>query len=388
MRLLAALTLLLAGVAAPTQAASSGPDRLHVTAKQDPASPSSAVVTVTGTVGRSGDADANSAPTDVYAGVVTVMALLPDRRCQRDPPGYFQYGDAITVTERRFSGELAINDAYLAGRKLRLCGYLTAQRRTTSLLRTITVARDSTTVTVAVPDNESGGDEVELILGGIMAWIFVIGLVAALMRLGSWLLDDTPSAHSTTLAATSLRRRRNSPLAHPAGPSPAPATAVPTAPPPPTPRSAGMPAAAFHVQAERPRRRAKPREVIQDAVDAIADTYRERLQIILVQRDGPDWLHALNHRRHVSMTLDGKRAPRPYEFLEPRAVLNCLAYDPAGLQLIPAAATTKARQLSGLVNEAHHPRPHAPLTEADGYRAWQLYTDITGHVPAGDPFDR
>ena len=88
------------------------------------------------------------------------------------------------------------------------------------------------------------------------------------------------------------------------------------------------------------------------------------------------------------MTLDGKRAPRPYEFLEPRAVLNCLAYDPAGLQLIPAVATTKARQLSGLVNEAHHPSPHAPLTEADGYRAWQLYTDITGHVPVGDPFDR
>ena len=88
------------------------------------------------------------------------------------------------------------------------------------------------------------------------------------------------------------------------------------------------------------------------------------------------------------MTLDGKHAPRPYEQLEPRAVLNCLAYDPAGLQLIPAAATTKARQPSGLANESHHPSPHAPLTETDGYRAWQLYTDITGHVTAGDPFDR
>lgn len=206
----------LAGVAAPTQAASSGPDQLHVTAKQDPASPSSAVVTVTGTVGRSGGADANSAPTDVYAGVVTVMALLPDRRCRRDPPGYFLYGDAITVTERRFSGELAINDAYLAGRKLRLCGYLTAQRRTASVLRTITVARDSTTVTVAVPDNDSGGDEVELILGGIMAWIFVIGFVAALMRLGSWLLDDTPSASATTLKHAAELARSKPDRAHPA----------------------------------------------------------------------------------------------------------------------------------------------------------------------------
>jgi hypothetical protein len=80
------------------------------------------------------------------------------------------------------------------------------------------------------------------------------------------------------------------------------------------------------------------------------------------------------------MTLDGKRAPRPYEQLEPRAVLNCLDYDPAGIKLIPAAATTKARQLSGSPNESHHPNPHAPLTEADGYRAWQLYTDITGHT--------
>ena len=69
-------------------------------------------------------------------------------------------------------------------------------------------------------------------------------------------------------------------------------------------------------------------------------------------------------------------------------MLTCLAYDPAGLQLISEPATAKARQLSGLVNDAVHPKPHAPLTEADGYRAWQLYTDITGIVPVGDPFER
>jgi hypothetical protein len=68
--------------------------------------------------------------------------------------------------------------------------------------------------------------------------------------------------------------------------------------------------------------------------------------------------------------------------------LNCLAYDPAGLQLIPAAATANAGELSGLVNDARHPRSHAPLNDADGYRAWGLYTGITGHVPAGDPFHR
>lgn len=295
------------------------------------------------------------------------------------------YSEAITVTEPRFTAHLAIHDAYLAGRKLRLCGYLTAQRRTAGGRRTIAVARDSTTVTVAVPHNGSGSDDVELILGGIMAWIFVIALIAALMRLGSWLLDDTPAAPRIPHGRRSRRARRTTRAPQPA--TPAPSSTSPTHPlsaQPATP----MFATAAQPQAMLARRRAKPRDVIQDAVDAIADTYRDRLQSILERRDGPDWLDALNHRRHASMTLQGKRAPRSYDFLEPRAVLNCLAYDPAGLQLIPAAATTKAKQLSGLVNEAHHPSPHAPLTEADGYRAWQLYTDITGHSPAGDPFGR
>lgn len=152
---LLAVSLLLCGAPAHAQAAASGPDRLHVTAKQDPASrhrrsspspgPSVAGATRTQTAPR---------PT-------CTPGLSPSWRCHapgsvRDPPGYFPYGDAITVTERRFSAELAIRDACLAGRKLRLCGYLTAQRRTTSVLRTVTVARDSTTVTVAVPGNSSG----------------------------------------------------------------------------------------------------------------------------------------------------------------------------------------------------------------------------------------
>jgi len=382
---LLAAALLICGAPVHAQAATSGSDRLQITAKQDPASPSSvAVVTVTGTVGRSGAADANSSPTDVYAGVVSVMAQPRDWQCPRDQPGYMGYSDSVTVTERRFTAELEIRDAYLAARKLRLCGYLTAQRRTASGLRTITVARDNTTVTVAVPPNTSGSDDPEL-LGGIMAWIFVIGLVVALMRLGSWLLDDTPAAPRVHDGRHSRRARRTTRAPQPATPAPAPTS--PTHPPSAQPATP-MLATTTQPQAVLARRRAKPRDVIQDAVDAIADTYRDRLQNILEQRDGPDWLDALNHRRHASMTLDGKSAPRPYDFLEPRAVLNCLAYDPAGHQLIPAAATTKARQLSGLVNEAHHPSPHAPLTEADGYRAWKLYTDITGHIPAGDPFDR
>jgi hypothetical protein len=382
LELLAAVTVLMACAPAEARAAKSGPDRLRITSKQDHASPSSeAVVVVTGTVGRS----ANTAPIDVYTGVVSVMALPRPRRCPRNAPRYMPYSDAITVQQPRFSWELAIHDAFLVGRKLRLCGYLAATRGTASGPRTITVARDSTPVTVAVPDGSPGDTDVGVILGGIMAWIFVIGLIAAVMRVGSWLLDDTPSAPATRRKARSTPPRSSSPSPHPAVSLPSPA--VPTASGP-SASVAAMHRATAQAHADHPLRRAKPRDVIQDAVDAIADTYRDRLQTILEQQDGPGWIDALNHRRHVSMTLGGRRAPRPYEFLEPRAVLNCLAYDPVGLQLISAPAATKARQLLGLVNEARHPRPDAPLTEADGYRAWRLYTDITGHVPAGDPFER
>lgn len=186
--------------------------------------------------------------------------------------------------------------------------------------------------------------------------------------------------------ARRLRRLwRRSPAPHPA--PPAPSYAVPASPPPQSAPRVAPPRPA-PMQPERPMRRAKPRDVVLDAADAVADTYRDRLQNMLEQQDGLGWLDAVNHRRAASFIRDGKPVPRPYDSLEPRAVLNCLARDPAGLQLIPEAATTKARQLSGLVNDAVHPKPHAPLTEADGYRAWQLYTDITGDVSAGDPFDR
>jgi len=67
-----------------------------------------------------------------------------------------------------------------------------------------------------------------------------------------------------------------------------------------------------------------------------------------------------------------------------RAVLNCLAYGPAGLQLIGLDAVAAARQLSGLANAAHHPDPDKPLTDADYQRAWRLYSQITGYAA---PFD-
>jgi len=101
-----------------------------------------------------------------------------------------------------------------------------------------------------------------------------------------------------------------------------------------------------------------------------------------------EWLAKLNQRRHASITQEGRAAPQPYKSLEPRAVLSCLADDSAGLQLISAAAVKGAKQPSLLANEAVHANPQAPLTETDGYRQWQLYTDITGRVPDVDPFER
>jgi len=128
--------------------------------------------------------------------------------------------------------------------------------------------------------------------------------------------------------------------------------------------------------------------VVQDAVGAIADTYRGRLQTILEHQDGAEWLAKLNQRRHASMTQEGRAAPQPYKSLEPRAVLSCLADDSAGLQLISAAAAKSAKQPSLLANEAVRANPQALLAETDGYRPWQLYTDITGRVPNVDPFER
>jgi hypothetical protein len=217
------------------------------------------------------------------------------------------------------------------------------------------------------------------ILNQVVGWTVLIEIILGLIKLGKWWIHDTPAARKARRAATLRRLRLRSPA-----PPPTPPYAAPASPPQQSAPGAA-PAPPAPVQPAHPRRLAKPRDVVLDAVDAVADTYRDRLQTILEQRDGPAWLDALNRRRRVSMTGDGKSPPRPYEFLEPRAVLNCLAYDPAGLQLIPEAATSKARQLSGLVNDAVHPRPRPPLTEADGYRAWRLSTDITGDRPSRRP---
>ena len=422
-QLLAALALLLACAPAHAQAGPAGRDRLRIIADHEQRSlETGAVATVSGTAAP--PAEDTTLPLVVYTARVLLSALPRTRQCPRSAPQPdAPHSTYFYVYKTYFSQVLIIPPASDVAHGLRLCGYLTARRRTPSGIRTVTVARDSTTVTGRVEQDSS--DEPAWAYR-VLAWIIavalfiglIVGLIVGLIRLVIWWIHDTPAARKARRAATARRLWRRSPAPPPAPPAPsyaapasppppappAPSYAVPASPPPPAPpapsdavpasppppQSAPIPAPPqpAPAQAARRRRRAKPRDVILDAVDAVADTYRDRLQNILEHQDGAAWLDAVNHRRRVSMTGDGKSPPRPYDFLEPRAVLNCLAYDPAGLHLIPEAATTKARQLSGLVNDAVHPRPHAPLTEADGYRAWQLYTDITGIVAVGDPFER
>jgi len=119
---------------------------------------------------------------------------------------------------------------------------------------------------------------------------------------------------------------------------------------------------------------------IQRAVGTTADVHRDLLRRILEYQDGPDWLDAFNARRRADMLTRGQRPPASYASLEPRAVLICLAYDLAGLQLIGLDAVPAARQLCGLANAAHHPDPARPLTDADYHRAWRLYSQITGYA--------
>jgi hypothetical protein len=379
--LLTTVTLLLAGASALAQSAA---DRLRITAQRDQLSLEyGAVVTATGTVGVRGDADATTLPVDLYAGRVLLTARPRTRHCPRSAPRPdAPYSDFDDVNEARYTETLAIASAFEVARKLRLCGYLTARRRTPSGIRTVTVARASTTLTGPVGEQESSGeaDKLARVLGGVMAVVFVVGLMVALIRLVIWWIHDTPAARAARRATTLRRLRLRSPAPPPA--PPAPSYAVPANPPPQS-----APIAAPPQPAPAQAARAKPRDVILDAADKVADSYRDRLQNILEHQDGPRWLDAFNDRRAASFIEDGKPVPRTYDSLEPRAVLNCLARDPAGLQLISEPATWKARQLSGLVNDAVHPKPHTPLTEADGYRAWQLYTDITGIVPVGDPYE-
>ena len=155
MQLLAAVALLPAGGSASAQGTRSATDRLRIIAEHEQLSlETGAVATVTGTVAR--PAEDTTLPLVMYTARVLLTALPRTRHCPRsaprpDPPHSTDY----YVYETHFSQVLAITDASEVARELRLCGYLTARRRTPSGVRTVTVARASTTVTGPVEQNSS-----------------------------------------------------------------------------------------------------------------------------------------------------------------------------------------------------------------------------------------
>jgi hypothetical protein len=366
--LLATVALLPACAFALAQSTRAGADRLRIIAKSEQLSlETGAVATVTGTIAR--PAEDTALPLVVYTGRVLLSALPRTRRCARsaprpDPPRstYFY------VYETHFSQVLAIPDASEVAHKLRLCGYLTARRRTPFGVRTVTVARASTTVTGPVEQKSSEEPPLGVrVVASIIAWALVI---VGLIKLVRWWIHDTPAARAARRAATWRRLRLRSAVPPPAVPH---ATT-----------SADASDADPGYEFVQRRRGEEVAFAIQRAVGTTADVYRDRLRRILEHQDGPDWLDAFNARRRADMLARGQGLPAAYASLEPRAVLTCLAYDPAGLQLLGEDAVAGARQLCGLANAAHHLDPDKPLTDADYQRAWRLYSQITGYAP---PFD-
>jgi hypothetical protein len=332
-----------------------GKDRLRISVANT--TTSDAYATATGYVGREGDPLFADAATQHNA-TVLITARAPQSRCPRAAPSPFAPRTASQeVTTARFSVDLTIIAALTASNRPRLCGYLTAKRRGSGGVRAHTVATDSAVVPDAgVVIGSDGGRIAAITAGVLLAIAAVVGLTILFLR-------GRASAGTASAAVDA--------------------------------KSHGLHAVAPHVVQDPPvstwpaydaiqSRDVEVSFAIQRAVAATAAVFGERLQTVLLTRDGVAWLEAFNQRRRLDMLGKGQRAPSSYAAFEPRAVLNCLAYDPVALQLINAEAVAAARQLSGLANAAHHPDPANPLTEEDAKRAWRLYSQITGEPSRPD----
>jgi len=334
-----------------------GRDRLRLAASKE-GSDSDVYVTATGYVGRDGDTPFSDAA-DQHIGTVTVLARsrgapCPTRPPDPDRPGVFW----DSIDGAHFSVDLTIVDALKVTREPRVCGYLTAPRRTLGYVRTRTVARAQERLATTASDSNGTGDA-ERTAGQIAAWILV-GLVVAGIIAALWRAERSANDNSE------------------GKPRPSPADDASQA------VLADSPDLSPGYEFVQRRHDEEVAYAIQRAVGTTADVYRDRLRRNLEHQDGPDWLAAFNARRRADMLAKGHRPPAAYASLEPRAVLNCLAYDPAGQQLIGPDAVPAAQQLYGLANAAHHPDPDKPLTDADYQRARRLYSQITGYAP---PFD-
>ena len=149
--MVAAVVLLLTCASADAQSSRSGADRLGITPRRDQVPfDVRADATATGTVAR--PADATTLPSDRHTARLLVTALPRTRHCPRSTPkADTPHTDTYNLDETRFTEVLDIPDATEVARHLRLCGYLTAKRHTTSGVWTVTVARASTTLTAPTP---------------------------------------------------------------------------------------------------------------------------------------------------------------------------------------------------------------------------------------------
>jgi hypothetical protein len=348
-----------------------GRDRVRITVARQPNSPDDdALVTATGYVGRVGQSPFADAA-DQHVGTVIVTAITPPARCPKAPPSeYAPDTNSASVGTAHYSVDVTITNAFEVSRNPRLCAYLTAARRVLGTVRTRTVARNQTRIGSAkshdATSSSTGVSDTDKRIARVIAWILV-GLVAAGIVMLIRRAGRSATAAVAKRSAVSL------------GDTP-PGSDTPSS----SDTSDSLPAYDF-VQ------RRRDEEVgfaIQRAVGATADVHRYRLRVILEHQDGPEWLDAFNRRRTGAMLAAGRRPPEQYAVFEPRAVINCLAYDPAALQVIGLDAVQAARRLSGLANAAHHPDPDNPLTNADYQRAWRLYTEITGYAAPFDPYAR
>lgn len=364
-----------------------GRDRLGVSAVRERGfETDNVLVTATGYVGRTGDITVPPGP-EQHVGEVIATVQPSGRRCPQrasDPQGPKAASSRI-YDQARFKVQMTVYDAFERTSRPVMCAYLAAPRRVFADVLPRTVAHASVPVSAdAAPSPPGSQPNADQLVGAAVFLVLAIAVCLGVTTAVRAIRKPAPS-RSPSIQSSEAPRRESARTAVPVGAPPAPAPGA--VGPQPQPATSDADAAAPYSDAERRRRRALVPYIIQAALQATADVYRDRLHAILEHQDGLDWLDAFNERRRRNMLNAGRREPEPYRSFEARAVIGCLAYDAAGLQLVPAHVAAKARQLSGLAIAAHHPDPDDPLTELDAVRAWQLFNEITGARAPGDPFD-
>jgi hypothetical protein len=303
-------------------------DRLRITVQRQTSSATDDVlVSATGYLGRAAASPFADAA-DQHHGTVLVTATPRRAPCpERTPDPNAPRVYSTNVAGAYFSTEVGIASALAVSRSPRLCAYLTGPRRVPGGVQTRAVARAQTLLAAAKTDSEGARDvaDTQTIIGRILVWIIVVFLIAAVAVTVRF---AQPAGPTSTIARRGRRTRQGT----------SDAAIQPIA------DAAQTSDAGSDYDFVQRRRDEEVGFAIQRAVGATADAYRDRLRRILEHRDGPDWLDAFNRRRRADMLAKGQGPPATYASFEPRAVLNCLAHDPAGLQLIDLDAAEAAHR--------------------------------------------